>query len=142
MKIIILGDFKEGRELMKQYRAEHIMRISELKKTEQNTSKGDKMRELESAIKFLNESIPIFSVSRTIPAEHKGIVFNGKILQAFVKKLKGFHYQITTDETGLNLEYGRKHGEWTGELQLLNLSDYFKDFTDIPRMVIDYDFLG
>lgn len=135
MKITIKGDFKTGRESMK---LERRRLTSEIRKLER---KHEKLRVMPSnkelnQLRSLQKKVPIFSVSLTIPVKYEGIVINGKLLQAFNRKLRGMYRQITADEKKLVLHYGHRPKEWIGELELYDLSHYFKGFTDIPKLVI------
>lgn len=140
MNITFNGDFTDGRELMKVKRQQLINEIKRLEKEHKKLEAYPPQSEL-NHLESIRSKLPFYSISKTVPVEFKDIIINGKLLKAFIKKLKGFQYQITTNEHRLKLEYGRKHGNWIGELELFNLSSYFKGFTDIPKMEVSYDFL-
>lgn len=138
MDVSIVGDFKKGKELMKAKRAESMKQIRKLERKHEklNLPPAKEVKELEA----LQKTIPFYSVSVTTPAKYENVIINGKLVLNFIKKLKGFHYDITTTDDSLKLSYGRKLGEWTGELELFDLSSYFEGFTDIPKLEV-YNFL-
>lgn len=143
MSISIEGDFAIGRELMKQNRKNRSKEITRLSKEhdkmyENNTgspvSTSNKIERLEKSIQFC-------SVSLTLPAEIDGIIINAKLLQAFMKNLnKDYRTSFTVDEYKLQLDYWNrfKHSD-RGNLTLFDISDHFKGYTDIPKLVINND---
>src|SRR5690625_6366705 len=84
-------------------------------------------------LEYLGNSIPVYSVSITLPAEIEGLIINGKLLQTFLKKLKGFRKELIVQEESVLLKYGEKQGAWTGEMELYDISSFFEGFSDILR---------
>lgn len=139
MEIVIDGEFSKGKELMKKRRRSCMAEINKLEKKLEKlkVAPNRELNQLES----LRKMLLIYSISKTVPVKHNtGIIVNGKLLQAFMKKLKGFQYTISSNEQSLKLQYGRRYGEWTGELELFDISSYFEGFTDIPKLEV-YNFL-
>src|SRR5690625_3085539 len=114
----IKGSFAKGREQMKVLRAEKVKELRKL-------SKGINS----SKVNELKAQIPIYSVSLTIPAEIKGIVVNGKLLQTFMKKINNMPHEFFFYKDKLRIQYGKYYGEFTGSLELKDLSNYFEGFT-------------
>jgi hypothetical protein len=77
----------------------------------------------------------MYSVSKMLPVRIEGVVINYKLYAAFIKKLKGFHTNITVLPEGVTLSYWkegtRNHGK--GVLKLYNISEYFEGFNHIPE---------
>ncbi len=134
MTIEIKGDFSKGREKMKDYRAAALKGIKQFEGKERK-SRTLTVKEKEE-FDALKKSIPVYSLSKTFPAKYKGIIINSKLLKAFLKKLKGLSYEIFPYEDKIRVRYGKIYGEWTGTLELYDLSRYFEDFNDIPEMEI------
>jgi len=130
--ITITGDFKKGKEQMKEKRKENMKQLNKLRKKlekEALVRVSDKEQ-----LEYLGNSIPVYSVSITLPAEIEGLIINGKLLQTFLKKLKGFRKELIVQEESVLLKYGEKQGAWTGEMELYDISSFFEGFTDIPKI--------
>lgn len=142
MEISINGDFTQGRKQMTEIRKSKVQERNKLERERKKKQKENQYTgSLENRIKKLDHEINMYSVSKMMPTRHNNrIVINGKLLQDFIKKLKGFHYTIEDKEQSLKLKYGREYGKWTGELELFDLSNYFAGFTDMPELET-YDFL-
>lgn len=117
-----MGGFRLGRQLMKERRSQLL---KEIKSEKSSKSKAE-----------LEKLIPIYSISVTIPATYEGLIINGLLLTRFIKKLKGFRYEVQVDDKKLILNYGKRWGRWTGRLELPDLSEYFKDYPNIPRLEV------
>src|SRR5690625_4559929 len=128
------GHFTKGREMMKARRTELQ---KEIKRFE---NKHKKLKVIPGAdiklVKELKAKVPIYSLSKTVPAKYQGIVVNGQLLIRFIKRLKGFRYEIEVKNGRLYLYYGERRNQWTGTLTLYDLSKYFEGYTDIPKLVI------
>ncbi|MBU5594897.1 hypothetical protein KQI76_06940 [Amphibacillus sp. MSJ-3] len=121
----IVGNFTEGKEMMKKKR-------EELRKELNQAEKKGVVK-----AKSLKRLIAIYSVSATLPAEIDGIIVNGLALTRFIKKLKGFRYEIIVEGDCLTVNYGKTRREWTGKLVLYDMSSYFEGYPDIPKLVMD-----
>jgi|SRR5699024_5609644 len=130
--ITITGDFKKGKEQMKEKRKENMKQLNKLRKKLEKEALQSVSEE--EQLEYLENSIPVYSVSLTLPAEIEGLIINGKLLQSFLKKLKGFQLELTVQEESVLLQYGEKQGEWTGEMELFDISSFFEGFTDIPKI--------
>lgn len=118
----VVGSFRLGKEMMKEKRAQLVKDIKS------ETSSYN--------VSGLEKLIPVYSVSVTIPATYEGLIINGLLLTRFIKKLKGFRYEVQVDDKKLILNYGKRWGRWTGRLELPDLSEYFKDYPNIPRLEV------
>lgn len=136
MELSIVGEFTEGKELMKVRRQNLMSEINKLEREHKKLKALPPTNEL-NRLESLRKKIPFYSISKTLPVRHNtGIIINGKILLAFMKKLKGFQYGLENTDRSLKLLYGRKFGEWTGELELFDISHHYEGFTDIPELEV------
>src|SRR5699024_6097717 len=90
MPLTLVGDFKVGRELMKEDRKRRMGRIRNLeRKHDRLIEKGgsglpaSELRELN----YLSKTITFCSASSMLPAKIDGIILNVMILQSFMGKL-------------------------------------------------------
>lgn len=140
MPLIIDGDFKLGKELMKEDRKRRMNAIRKLERQHAKLNVTPPVSEL-NQLEALRKKIPFCSVTETLPAKlDNGLIINAKLLQAFMKKLRGFQYKFTITDDSLILHYGKRHGTWTGKLELCDISTHFKGFTDIPKLEISTEF--
>lgn len=136
MPVKVIGDFEIGREQMKLQRRESMKEITRLERKIENqtltSSDRNRLNRLDSELKFC-------SVSVILPAEIEGIMVNVKTLQAFVKKLQRDHVlTFSVDEQKLTLVYQDRYKKRNkGKLILLDISKHFKNYVDVPKLVID-----
>lgn len=143
MPLSLVGDFKVGREFMKEDRRRRMNRIRSLERKHDRSIENGGSGLPASELKELNQlyrSIPFCSVSTMLPASIEGIIINVKLLQSFMRKL-GSRYvcSIKVDERKLILTYKDKFKGNKGILELLDISQHFQGFTDIPKLEIVED---
>ncbi|MBN6205561.1 hypothetical protein JYK21_03775 [Ralstonia pickettii] len=129
MKLTVVGDFKAGKELMKLYRAEAVKEINKIERKRQYSSNDiSRLYKLEKQRLF-------YSVSKTLPARVEGIVINVKLLQSFIRKLGSkYDYSIKVEDKNLILNYKSRSGKGQGSFTLYDISEAFKNFTNIPKL--------
>lgn len=128
--IKVKGNFAQGRELMKSKRAKAQKEIKRLEK------KMNLTKEEGDLLQSHREGIPVYSLSRNLPARYDNLIINSKVLVSFLKKLKNIKTEIKTEDGKLTVNYMNRNGSQTGLLELYDQSPYFKDFNDIPEMEI------
>lgn len=141
MPLTLEGDFKIGRELMKEDRKRHMSRIRSLEKKHDRSVKNGGMGLTASEHKELNQLYKLVryrSVSSLLPAKIDGITINVKLLQSFMRKLgSSFICSISVVDNKLILEYRKNTNQSNkGVLELVDISQHFKNFTDVPTLKI------
>lgn len=140
MEIKIVGNTAKVKEQMKKERQERKSEIAALERKKKK-AKGILTQPDQKRLNHLERTLHIFSVSSTLPADFQGLIINGKLLQAYLKKLKGCDYKIEKKDESVKLWYGRERPYLNGLLELHPLNHYFEDYEDIPKLEIHYDFL-
>ena len=126
------GSFANGREMMKSYRAAAKKGITQLDRKERKNEiltvkeKGE--------LEALKKSVPVYSLSQTLPAKYEGLIVNSKLLDRFFKHLKDMNWELHVTDNVLILRYFKNGNE--GILRLYDLTPYFEEFNDIPEMEI------
>lgn len=128
--IEVKGNFAQGREMMKTKRAKAQKEIKRLEKKMSLTKEEDEL------LQGHRDEIPVYSLSRNLPARYENLIINSKVLVSFMKKLKNMKTEIRTEEGMLTVSYKNQDGSQTGLLELYDQSPYFKGFNDIPEMEI------
>lgn len=140
MPIKVIGDFKEGREIMKDTRRRHMSRIRSLEKKHDrlilNGGRGLPTSELKE-LNQLYDLIPFCSVSSMLPARVDGIIVNVKLLQRYIRKLRGYDLKISVKDNSLILEYEGIFKKSKGYLRLYDISNHFEGYPDIPELAIN-----
>jgi hypothetical protein len=121
------ASFTKGKEMMKALRAEKTKELRKLERQSFNTGK----------MGLLRKSILMYSVSKTLPVKCEGLIFNGKLLQTFIKKLRSHDYEVFVENNRLIVTYSR--GRNQGRLELEDISYYFQGFPYLPELVIKDD---
>lgn len=128
--------FAKGKEMMKKLRADNQKEIRRLEKITSGKGRRNLTEKEFGSLEWLKRSIPIYSVSKVLPVKYGGLIINGKLLKAYVKKLKGFEIKVQSDEEKFILRYGKERGKYTGRLELYDLSEFFQGFPNIPELVV------
>jgi|SRR5690625_86143 len=110
--------------------------LSELKKKRRKL-KGSEVGKLDEPIQDLEDLVRRFRKSNMEPRQVGDIIINYKLYDRFVKKLKGYMTKVTIKEDRLLLQYGKNYGNWTGSLELHDLSDHFEGYADVSKAIID-----
>ena len=140
MNITVSGSFTKGRKKMIESRKQQVSLKNSLEKElKEKQRKNEFPDNLKAAISKIDNAIRIYSVSKTQRVELEGIVINYKLLQNFLDKLSNFDINLTAAENALVLSYSKPFSSNKGKLTLYDLSSYFEDFTDIPKVVITND---
>lgn len=126
------GSFTQGRNLMKSKRAAAQKGITQLHRKERKN--GYLTAEDKEELEALKKSVPVYSLSRNLPARYGGIVINSKLLKAFLKKLNGLNYVAMPIEDKIVISYENEK-QSKGKLELYDQSKYFEEFNDIPTLV-------
>src|SRR5699024_10462855 len=87
-------------------------------------------------IQDLEDLVRGFRKSSMEPRRVGNIIVNYKLYERFMKKLEGFETQVTVKEDLLLIQYGKTHGNWTGSLELYDLSDHFEGYAAVPEVEI------
>ncbi|MFA1819024.1 hypothetical protein ACDX78_02270 [Virgibacillus oceani] len=144
MEIKIVGSTTKVKEKMKKERQERKSEIAALERKKKK-AKGILIPPDQERLNHLERTLHIFSVSSTLPADFDGLIINGKLLQAYLKKLKGCDFKIEksheTTLPSIKLWYGKERPYLNGLLELYPLNHYFEDYEGIPKLEIHYDFL-
>lgn len=120
---------------LKDKRSEVSKLKKELRKLMKTEGNWDRKNDLEVYIKDLQAHIRRFMKSKMEPARVGNIIINNKIYEQFMKKLKGLHYETSVTDNRLIIEYGKKPGNWTGKLELYDLSHHFEGYGEITKEV-------
>ncbi len=113
--------------------------LSKLRKERRKLTKAgswDKKNTLDKTIEDLDFYIRGFMKSKMEPARVENIIINNKLYEQFLRKLKGLHYEITVTNDRLIIEYGKSPGNWTGKLELFDLSSHFNGYGEITKKVL------
>lgn len=132
MTVKINGSHTKVREAMKEKRKDvnkEIRRLVKKRRTKQTLSVDEGNR-----LKNLEKSIPVYSTGKTLPAYYQGIIVNSKIVQSFMKKLKGLNYTIEINDGALEIRYSSSKDRQKGLLVMNDLTPYFEGMADIPVM--------
>lgn len=138
MKLKLKGKFVEGRKLMMARRRMFVTaRNRAEKELKEKQKKGLYTDPIRRDIDHLNKQIQMNSVQKVLPARLENIVFNFRIYDRFVKKLRGYYTRLEILDDSIVLKYGKRPGVWTGSLTLYDTSKYYEGiFTDIPEVEV------
>lgn len=109
-------------------------KISELKK-ERRKLEGSEKDRLDKPIEKLEALVRQFMKSKMEPGRAGNIIINNKLYERFIKKLNGFEVQLNMTDESLILHYGKVYGEWTGSLELYDLSSHFEGHGEVRKEV-------
>lgn len=137
MEVKFKGSVTKVKEQMKKDRRGMKAEIERLEK-EKKKNKGILPVKDKKRLNHLERTLHIFSVSSTLPADFEGLVINGKLLQDYLKKLKGWSFKLEKTDESIKLWYGRERPYLNGLLELYPLNHYFEDYEDIPKLEIIY----
>lgn len=115
---------------LKEKRAE----ISELKK-ERRKLKGNEKQKLDKPIEKLEVLVRQFMKSKMEPGRAGNIIINNKLYERFIKKLNGYEVQLNITDESLILQYGKVYGDWTGSLELYDISYHFEGHGEVRKEV-------
>lgn len=107
--------------------------ISSLKAKRRKEKTASKKAEWDRPIQEKELFVRKFMKSKMEPAKAGNIIINNKIYEQFIKKLKGFEVDISIEEDKLVLQYGKIQGEWTGVLELYDLSSHFNEYGEVTK---------
>lgn len=108
--------------------------ISELKKERRKLADSEKQK-LDKPIEKLEALVRQFMKSKMEPGRAGNIIINNKLYERFIKKLDGFEVQLNMTDVSLILQYGKVYGEWTGSLELYDLSSHFEGHGEVQKEV-------
>lgn len=109
--------------------------LSELKQKRRKL-KGTEKAKLNGPISDLDLLISRFMKSKMEPRRVRNIIINYKLLDRFLKKLKGFKTKSTITDNMFLLQYGKDPNNYTGKLELIDLSEYFEGYGEVPEVEI------
>ncbi len=109
--------------------------LSKLKKI-RSKLKGSEKHNMQEPIQKLEALIRRFRKSNMEPRQVGNIVINFKLYTRSIKKLKGFETKLTITDEMVLLQYGKNFNNYTGKLELYDLSKHFEGYGDIPKAEI------
>lgn len=122
--------FTKGKAMMKSLRSDNQKEIKKLEKL-----KGAQAFEVSEDINQLRKSLDVYLVSKVLPVRYGTVIINGKLLQAFMKKLKGYEVEFeATEDKGFKVKYSKENSK--GVLFLEDISKHFQGFPSIPELVV------
>lgn len=132
---IVNGSFEQLKAEMKQNQDIVKRKIKELEKKRKQKkylteSEQKRLQELEKLFR-------LYTPSKVLPVriESTDLIIDSKIYQSFMKKIKGFSFEITVIADSMRIRY--KSGfQSQGCIEFYNLSSYFTEFQNIPVAVI------
>jgi hypothetical protein len=137
MITIVEGSIKDIKEEMKAAKKEAQKQLSGYKKKYFKRGYFTGPEHVKSSMTWLEILVKVYTVSSVIPVQIEDKIFNYKLLNDFQKKLKGFYTSVEIDGYTLILRYGKRPGDYTGQLQLYDITEYFKTLQKIPKAEIE-----
>lgn len=132
----IKGDFEEVKAEMK----EHGLKVKQAslllkKKHKREYLVPEKDKNMLNSMAF---QANLYKVSKTLPVRVEGIVINHKLYSSFMKKIKGYKTSILMQSDGMVVNYWKQGtlNQGKGVLKLYDLSEYFKDFENVPEAIL------
>jgi len=135
---IVNGSFEQLKAEMKHNQEIVKRQIKELEKERKQKkylteSEQKRLQELEKLFR-------LYTPSKVLPVriESTDLIIDSKIYQSFMKKIKGFSFEITVIADSLRIRY-KSAFQSQGYIEFYDLSPHFADFQNIPVAEIKED---